>query len=158
MEDPAAVVHGVLVELGQTVATAESLTGGGLADLLSAMPGASASYVGGVVSYASSLKESVLGVPADLVSTYGVVSAECAEAMAMGVRRLTGASWGVSTTGVAGPTEQEGQPVGTVFVGVAGPSSVHSMELALDGDRAAIRQQACLLALDQLRTALARRS
>ncbi|MEP6814631.1 MAG: nicotinamide-nucleotide amidohydrolase family protein [Marmoricola sp.] len=156
MEEPGAAVHAVLVGRGETVASAESLTGGGLAELLSATPGASASYLGGVVGYATSVKESVLGVPKELVASYGVVSAECAEAMAVGVRRLTDATWGVSTTGVAGPSEQEGKPVGTVYVGVAGPSLVQSVELALDGDRAAIRAQACLLALDQLRTALGR--
>jgi nicotinamide-nucleotide amidase len=154
--DPAAAAHAELQLRGETVASAESLTGGGLAELLSATPGASASYVGGVVSYATSLKESVLGVPAELVAENGVVSAECAEAMAVGVLRLTGATWGVSTTGVAGPTEQEGKPVGTVYLAVAGPVGVQSVELQLDGDRPAIRQQACVLALDQLRTALAR--
>lgn len=156
LSDPAAAVHRELQARGETVASAESLTGGGLADLLSGPPGASSSYVGGVVSYATSVKESVLGVPADVLASFGVVSAECAEAMAAGVRRLTGSAWGISTTGVAGPTEQEGRPVGTVYLGVAGPSEVRSVELALDGDRAAIRAQACLLALDQLRAALGR--
>lgn len=156
MDDAAAAVHRELQSRGETLASAESLTGGGLADLLTGPPGASASYVGGVVSYATVVKESVLGVSGDLVARFGVVSAECAEAMAVGVRRLTGATWGVSTTGVAGPTEQEGKPVGTVYVGVAGPAVVQSVELALDGDRAAIRAQTCDLALDQLRTAIAR--
>jgi PncC family amidohydrolase len=156
LPDPAAAVHRRLQARGETASSAESLTGGGLAELLSATPGASASYLGGVVSYATALKESVLGVPAELVAAHGVVSAECAEAMAVGVRRLTEATWGVSTTGVAGPTEQEGKPVGTVYVAVAGPSGVQSVELQLDGDRPAIRQQASVLALDQLRTALGR--
>jgi nicotinamide-nucleotide amidase len=156
MDDSAAALHRELQARGETVATAESLTGGGLADLLTGPSGASASYVGGVVSYATSMKESVLGIPVELVASYGVVSAECAEAMAVGVRRLVGATWAISTTGVAGPTEQEGKPVGTVYVAVAGPSAVQSVELALDGDRAAIRAQTCGIALDQLRTAIAR--
>lgn len=158
MDHPAAAVHALLLGRGETVASAESLTGGGLADLLSGPPGASSSYIGGVVSYSTSLKESVLGIPADLVREHGVVSAECAEAMAAGVLRLAEATWGVSTTGVAGPTEQEGKPVGTVFVGVAGPIGVQSAELQLDGDREAVRAQTCLLALDQLRTAIHRGS
>jgi PncC family amidohydrolase len=108
-----------------------------------------------VVSYATSVKVGVLGVPADLVERYGVVSEECAGAMATGVRDLLGATWAVSTTGVAGPTEQDGQPVGTVFVGIAGPDGVTVSALALDGDRAAVRAQTCLLALDQVRAMLA---
>jgi nicotinamide-nucleotide amidase len=146
----AAQLHDLLQEHGETIASAESLTGGALADLLSGTPGASASYVGGVVSYATSVKESVLGVPAALVAEHGVVSEECAAAMAAGARDLLGATWAVSTTGVAGPTEQEGQPVGTVFVGIAGPIGVTVSELALDGDRETIRAQTCALALDQL--------
>ncbi len=74
-----------------------------------------------MVAYATSLKMSVLGVPAELVEEHGVVSAECARGDGHGVRDLTGATYGVSTTGVAGPDSQEGQPVGTVFVGIAGP-------------------------------------
>ncbi len=150
----ARTVHDLLVSRAESVASAESLTGGELAALLSGQPGASASYVGGVVSYATSVKQQVLEVPEQLVAAYGVVSAECAEAMAQGIRRLTGATWGVSSTGVAGPTEQEGRPVGTVFVGVAGPVNVRSVRLALDGDRTGIRAQACLEALEALRTAL----
>ena len=146
----AADLHALLVERGETVASAESLTGGGLADLLSSTPGASSSYIGGVVGYATSVKVKVLGVPADLVERYGVVSEECAGAMATGARDVLGATWAVSTTGVAGPTEQEGQPVGTVFLGIVGPGGLTVSELALDGDRDAIRAQTCLLALDQV--------
>ncbi len=154
--DAAADLHELLQERGETIASAESLTGGGLADLLSGTAGASASYVGGVVGYATSVKVAVLGVPADLVERHGVVSEECAGAMATGVRDLLGATWAVSTTGVAGPTAQDGQPVGTVFVGIAGPGGVTVSALALDGDRAAIRAQTCLLALDQIRAVVER--
>ena len=103
MDSAAAQVHALLREQGATVATAESLTGGQLAARLTSVPGASASYVGGVVSYATSVKTGVLGVPVDLVARHGVVSAECARAMASGVRRLLGSSYALSTTGVAGP-------------------------------------------------------
>jgi len=132
-------VHAALRERGATLATAESLTGGGLAEAVSSVPGASASYVGGVVSYATEVKVSLLGVDPEVVAAHGVVSAPCARQMADGVRRLLGADWAVSTTGVAGPTEQDGRPVGTVFVGVAGPDGTTVHELHLPGDRVAVR-------------------
>ena len=98
-------LHAELVLRGQTVACAESLTGGAVALALSAPPGASESFVGGVVSYATSVKVDVLGVPTGLVEAHGVVSERCAEAMADGVRRLLGTDWAVSTTGVAANSE-----------------------------------------------------
>lgn len=136
---------------GTTVAVAESLTGGRLATLLSEAPGSSSTFIGGVVSYATEMKVEVLGVPHDVVDTHGVVSAECALAMARGVRSLTGATYGVSTTGVAGPAEQEGKPAGTVFVGVAGPAGAAAFPLSLEGDRKQITHRTCdeaLLALE----------
>jgi PncC family amidohydrolase len=148
MEDIAAAAHAALRALGGSVATAESLTGGDLAAALSAAPGASATFVGGVVSYATEVKRDVLGVTAAKV-----ISAECAEQMATGVRRLMHADWALSTTGVAGPERQEDQQVGTVFVGVAGPAGVRSVELhlgELDGDRTAIRGATCRAALEEL--------
>lgn len=140
-------LHAELLRRGQTVACAESLTGGAVADALSAAPGASATFVGGVVSYATRVKTDVLGVPADVVEEHGVVSAPCAAAMADGVRRLLRTDWAVSTTGVAGPDTQEGKPVGRVYVGVAGPAGTTTHELALTGDRAAIRKSAVREAL-----------
>jgi PncC family amidohydrolase len=152
---PAAGPLDALRSRGATLASAESLTGGRLAALVTAVPGASAVFVGGVVSYATALKTSLLGVSEDLVATYGVVSAECAGAMARGVRGLTGATYGVSTTGVAGPDEQEGKAVGTVFVGLAGPGEERVIALELVGDRAAIQDRTCLEALRALSQALA---
>lgn len=146
----AGVVHGLLLEREQTVATAESLTGGRLGMLLTETPGSSATYVGGVVAYATSLKMSVLGVPEGLVETHGVVSAECAAAMAQGVRELSGASFAVSTTGVAGPEPQEGKPAGTVYVGVAGPDEATVVALELSGSRFDIRDRTCAEALSAL--------
>ena len=147
----AAQVHTALQERGETLATAESLTGGQLAARLTAVPGASRSYLGGVVSYATSVKVDVLGVPADLVATYGVISAECAQAMARGAARLTGATWALATTGVAGPDRQEDHPPGTVHVGLHGPGVTTSVRLALAGDalrdRAAIQDATCTEAL-----------
>jgi nicotinamide-nucleotide amidase len=141
-----ATLHAELLRRGLTLATAESLTGGALGDLVSASPGASETYLGGVVSYATSVKVALLGVRQQTVDTSGVVSAACAREMADGVRELVGSDWAVSTTGVAGPTEQEGQPVGTVFIGVAGPDGTVAHELHLDGNRAQIRERTCTAA------------
>jgi nicotinamide-nucleotide amidase len=130
------------------VATAESLTGGRLGDVLSAAPGASDTYLGGVISYATEVKQKVLGVSSETVAEKGVVSADCAEEMAVGVRDLTGADFAVSTTGVAGPTSQEGKPIGLVFVGVAGPDGVRSEQYQFDGGRAEIREKVVKAAID----------
>ncbi|CAN5700804.1 CinA family protein [soil metagenome] len=146
----AAQVHEALLARGSTVATAESLNGGGVGRLLSSVAGSSATYRGGVVSYATDVKVSLLGVAEDLVATHGVVSAACAEQMAVGVRALLRSDWAVSTTGVAGPTLQEGKPAGTVHLGVAGPDGVRSIGLELEGDRESVRagtEQAALTAL-----------
>lgn len=134
-------VHAELVRRGQTISCAESLTGGAVADALSAAPGASESFVGGVVSYATAVKTGLLGVPESLIAEHGVVSAPCAAAMADGVRTLLGTDWAVSTTGVAGPDSQEGKPVGRVYVGVSGSVGTTTHELALEGDRGEIRAE-----------------
>ncbi len=148
---PAAAALHALRGRGATVATAESLTGGQLAGLLTDVPGASDVFRGGVVSYATAVKVEVLGVPEHVVDTFGVVSAECAGEMARGVRALMGATYGLSTTGVAGPDSQEGKPVGTVYVGLAGPDgSSTTVALELVGDRTAIRERTCLEAIDCL--------
>jgi len=135
---------------GATLATAESLTGGRLAAAVTAVPGASARYLGGLVTYATELKQSLLGVPVELVAQYGVVSAECARAMAEGCREVTGATYALATTGVAGPDSQEGKPVGTVFVGLAGPGGVSALAMELVGDRHQIQDRACREALSAL--------
>ena len=141
----------VLLQAGsRTVATAESLTGGMLAAILTDAPGASGSYVGGVVAYATELKVGLLGVPTAVVEEHGVVSAECAAAMARGVRALTGADYALSTTGVAGPAPQEDKSAGTVFVGIAGPGGVRTERLGLEGNRHGIREGTCAAALSVL--------
>lgn len=107
---------------GRTLATAESCTGGNIAHELTLLPGASEWFMGGVVSYATHVKSSVLGVPLELIEQYGVVSGEVARAMAEGVRKVTGSDYGIATTGVAGPTGgDEVNPVGTVWIAVATP-------------------------------------
>jgi len=149
-EPDAAEALALLGATRTTLATVESLTGGRLAAVVTAVPGASASYLGGFVTYATTLKESLVGVPHDLVARYGVVSAECARAMAEGCRDATGATYAVATTGVAGPDSQEGKPVGTVFVGIAGPDGVSALTMELVGDRRQIQDRACREALSAL--------
>ena len=132
-----------------TLGLAESVTGGLIASRIVAVPGASEWFRGGVVSYASEVKFDVLGVPEGLV-----VSAEAAEAMAAGARRVLGADVAVSVTGVAGPHEQDGQPVGTVYVGLAIGDQLSHVQLRLPGDRPRVRSYAAISALDALRRAL----
>ena len=122
MMDLAECCHAQLLRRGLTLATAESCTGGLVAEKLTAIPGASGIYRGGVVSYWTSVKSDLLQVPREILDTYGPVSEKCARAMAEGVRRLTGADLGVSVTGAAGPDPDErGVPVGIVYIGLATP-------------------------------------
>ncbi len=143
-----------LLELGQSVAAAESLTGGLVTARLVDPPGASAVVRGGVVAYATELKASVLGVDRELLSGQGAVDPQVASQMATGVRRMFDADWGVATTGVAGPEPQDGMPVGTVFVAVVGPSGVTVEGLRLSGGRSAIREAAVEAVLDLLARSL----
>jgi nicotinamide-nucleotide amidase len=143
------VVLGLLRERGLTMATAESVTGGLIASRLTDVPGASDVFRGSVVSYASDVKYDVLGVPDG-----PVVSAEAAEAMAVGACRVLGADVALAVTGVAGPDEQEGMPVGTVFLAVAEGDQAQSVMVRLPGDRARVRQFATISVLDLLRRSL----
>ena len=155
--EPAAVA--VLAELGrlsETLATAESLTGGLIGELLTGVPGASSSYVGGVISYATRLKETLAGVPATTLQELGPVAARTAQEMAIGVAGRCSADWGLAVTGVAGPEPQDGHPVGQVFVGLAYPAGgwTSVRELRLSGSRAEIRSQTAVAALALLTEAL----
>ena len=135
---------------GQTVATAESLTGGMLCATLVDIPGASDVLLGGIVAYAPIVKSDVLGIDPEVLERVGTVSAEVAVAMAEGVVRVLGATWGIATTGVAGPEPSEGKPVGTVHVAVAGPDGVVTKELSFQGDRLLVREQTVDAALSLL--------
>ena len=122
----------LLKEQGLTLATAESCTGGRVAERMTAMPGVSAVYRGGVVSYWSSVKADVLGVPPEILDAHGAVSEPCARAMAEGARRITGADIAVSVTGAAGPDPDErGVPVGIVYIGLATPKGTFCRALDL---------------------------
>ena len=139
----------VLAEHSLTLATAESLTGGLIGELLTSVPGASRCYLGGVISYATGLKHTLAGVPSATLNELGPVAAPTASAMAMGVAERCEADWGLAVTGVAGPDPQDGHRVGQVFVGVAHPATGWSgvRELQLAGDRAAIRRRTAAAAL-----------
>lgn len=147
------VVIDLLRSQGLTLGVAESLTGGLITSRLTDVPGASDVLRGGVVSYASGVKFDLLGVPEG-----PVVSAASAEAMADGARRVLGADVGISATGVAGPAEQEGQPVGTVFLGVAMDDHAEALAIRLPGDRRRIREFSTISLLNLLRERLLSRA
>jgi len=165
---PAEAVVAALRDRSQTLATAESLTGGLVGATLTSVPGASAVYRGGLIVYATELKAELARVSSQTLTADGPVAASTAAQLARGAADVCGADWGLATTGVAGPEPQDGHPVGQVFVAVAGPPSddppagvaeqdqgdVQVQELSLAGDRSAIRDQATravlLLLLDRL--------
>lgn len=123
---------------GETLAVAESLTGGGLGALITAVPGASDVFIGGVTAYSSLAKESQLKVSHALLSEHGAVSEEVAVAMADGSREIFGSTWGISTTGVAGPGESQGVRPGTVWIAISGPINQSTL-LELQGERESVR-------------------
>lgn len=141
----------ILKEHGLTVSAAESCTGGEIAHLFTSVPGSSAYFLGSVTSYAISVKEKVLGVPAQTIEKYGVVSSEVAAAMAEGVRKLTGSDYSVSTTGLAGPGGDEFNPEGTVWVGVATPKGTKTIKYCYKNDRLRNIERFAASALNYLR-------
>ena len=150
-QNPSRAAFALLRARREHVSFAESLTGGLIAATLISNSGASEVIDESYVTYAAESKIRILGVRQETVESVGVVSAQCAREMAGGVRRISGADWGVSATGLAGPdggTEQT--PVGTVFVGVAGANGARAFEFHFDGDRAQVRRQAVDAALTAL--------
>jgi len=132
----------------ETVATAESCTGGLVATLLTELSGSSASYVGGVSAYANSVKMEILGVSPEDLSRFGAVSDTVAKSMAAGVRDRLGATYAIALTGIAGPSGGTvDKPVGTVYCGIASPGGEESVRLNLTGDRATVRRAAAFAAL-----------
>ena len=145
----------ILVERGETLASAESCTGGVIASKFTAMSGASEYFWGGVVSYDNSVKENVLGVSRHNLETYGAVSEQVARQMAEGVRRLCGTTYGVATTGVAGPTGGSPEkPVGTVWVAVATPTHTIAKLFQHGKVRAVNIERAATAAINLLRLEL----
>jgi len=128
----------ILVSRGENLSVAESLTGGGLAQAFTSLPGSSQIFKGSVTAYQSEIKSSLLKLPVELISEFGVVSEEVAAAMAAGVKDLMGSTWAISTTGVAGPGPADGVPAGTVWVAIDGPIS-QTLQLELSGTREIVR-------------------
>jgi nicotinamide-nucleotide amidase len=140
---------------GLTLATAESCTGGMLAERLTRVSGSSRSYLGGAVVYSNALKTSFAGVPARLIEKHGAVSEEVARALAQGIRKLPGASLGVGITGIAGPTGgTEEKPVGLVYIALSNGKKTQLLKKRFSGDRDRVRQFATMQALDLIRRSL----
>lgn len=154
-ETPQSVALDMLMARGLTLATMESCTGGLLSSLITDIPGSSNAFRGGLISYATELKEA-WGVPAEVITAHGVVSIETARAMAEAARQRTGASVGLSVTGVAGPDEQEDKPVGTAHIAVASPEGVRDTSQHFRGPRSEIKLRAAYTALNLLRLHLLR--
>jgi nicotinamide-nucleotide amidase len=154
-ETLAQVLGRLLKERGETLALAESCTGGFLSHLITSVPGSSAYYIGGVVSYANAVKMEELGIPSDMLELNGAVSQPVAERMAQGVRMALRSDWAISTTGIAGPGGgTPGKPVGTVWVAVAGPNGVVSRLGNFPGTRDLVIERAAMSGLNMLRKQL----
>ena len=158
--DPAAELIAELTRRGLRIAVAESLTGGLVVAELTRIPGASLVVTGGIVAYDTGLKHTLLGVSAELLAREGAVHPEVARQMANGVRLALAvdgrpADIGIATTGVAGPTMQDGREPGTVYLGIATDDDVESVTLALQGDRGEIRAATVRAAIDAVRARLA---
>ena len=151
METLLSRIAAALLARQQTLATAESCTGGLVGGALTRLPGSSAWYLGGIVAYSNALKTALLGVPPELLAERGAVSPETARAMADGARRATGADFAISLTGIAGPGGAvPGKPVGLIFIAVAGPAATAVFEHRFPGSRADVRAAATEAALRHL--------
>ncbi len=146
-----ATVGRLLKAAGSTLSVAESCTGGEIAHLITTVPGSSDYFLGSVTSYSPEIKVRILGVDASVIERYGIVSSAVAEAMAEGVRRITGSTYSVATTGWADAYGDEREPAGTVWVGVAGPDGTMSKRFQYKGDRKRNIERFAASALDYLR-------
>ena len=127
-----------LEDRGETVSVAESLTAGGLGHAITFTPGASRVFLGGIIAYSNQVKTDILGIDPSLIEEFSVVSEEVANAMADAVKEKFGTTWGIATTGIAGPGDYQGIPEGTVWVSIRGPIN-QTIQLQLDSGREAIR-------------------
>ncbi len=145
----------ILAANGKTLSAAESCTGGLISALMTSVPGASEYYLGSVTSYANSVKENVLGVPAEIIEQHGAVSSECVAAMAEGVRKLTGSDFSVATSGIAGPGGgSEEKPVGLVWIGVSSAAGTETFKMLFKNDRKRNIERFASSALNKLRLKL----
>jgi nicotinamide-nucleotide amidase len=154
-DTPQSVALRLLIERGLTVATMESITGGLVANLFTDVPGSSNAFRGALVAYATDLKAE-WGVPAEILAAHGAVSVETARAMASAVRARLATDVGIGVTGVAGPDEQEGKPVGTVHIAVASVGRSSDTSQHFRGPRTVIKSRAAITALNLLRVHLLR--
>ena len=155
----AAAVGRLLLQRGQTVATAESCTGGLIGEMITDVPGASEYFLGGMVSYANAIKINMLGVGEDVLAAHGAVSEPVARAMARGCREKFNANWAIAVTGIAGPDGgYDEKPVGLVYTAIAGCDHTEVQRHIFPGDRPTVRRRAALAALNQLRLCLRRQS
>jgi nicotinamide-nucleotide amidase len=145
------IVIGLLADRNQTLAVAESMTGGLVQSLLTDVPGASQVLVGGVVAYSEDLKRDLLGVAPDIIARESVVSEGVARAMASGVRQKCHADWAIATTGEAGPSSATGKPMGTVWLGLSGVDEEMAVNRELFGSREDVKKRAALWAIEVLR-------
>lgn len=129
----------ILEQRGETVVVAESVTAGGIGHALTSVPGASKVFLGGFIAYTNEVKSEIVGVDSEDIKQFGVVSEEVACAMADGAREKFGATWGIASTGIAGPGDYQGVPEGTVWVAIRGPIN-QTLHLLLDGGREGIRR------------------
>jgi nicotinamide-nucleotide amidase len=154
-ETMASVVGDLLRRRGQTLAVAESCTGGMIGEMVTSTPGSSDYFLGGVVAYANSAKTRLLSVPGETLDSHGAVSAEVAAAMAEGCKKSLGSDWAIGITGIAGPAGgNKDKPVGLVHVALAGPSGTDHHRHIFPGNRQTVRLRASLTALNHLRLAL----
>ncbi len=145
----------ILAAHNKTISAAESCTGGLISTLMTSVPGASEYYLGSVTSYANSVKENILGVPAEIIERYGAVSSECVAAMAEGVRKLTGSDFSVATSGIAGPGGgSEEKPVGLVWIGVSSAAGTETFKMLFKNDRKRNIERFASSALNKLRVKL----
>ncbi len=147
----------LLLESGETFSVAESVTGGGVGHAITATPGSSEVFLGGLIAYTNQVKESHLGVDPSLIEEHTVVSEEVAIAMADGARTMFATTWAIATTGIAGPGDYEGIPEGTVWIAIRGPIN-QTLQLQLDSGREAIRTGAISSALGAFARILSSRS
>lgn len=147
----------LLLESGETLSVAESVTGGGVGHAITATPGSSEIFLGGVIAYTNGVKEGLLHIDPSLIEEHTVVSEEVANAMADGARTIFGTTWAIATTGIAGPGDYQGIPEGTVWIAIRGPIN-QTLQLQLDSGREAIRTGAISSALGAFARILSSRS
>ena len=139
-----------LTELDLTIATAESYTGGAMANAITDVPGASKVFLGGVVAYTDEIKENILGISNEIINNYGAVSKECARAMVTNVQKLFHSDIAISFTGNAGPTAMENKALGLVYIGFSYQNNIIVDELYLDGSRQEIKEKSLIYAYSKI--------